>query len=206
MQIWSGDMPYTWRSERHVFFFFWEACFHGCHMSLDKLWIIPHIYHFRNSHFPVSSFSHCWLNSNSSLSAPLSSSLTSHFCFYPCLFFTKSCVPLKIQIISFPLCSKCCHGFPSDWKLSSNSLPRTLFSFKNTNSSLPQGLCTFCCLGFECSFLRYSQSSSFRVSAQMLPNQSILLWPVYITQSSSIKFNTIYLSFFINCLFPLIRM
>lgn len=171
-------------------------------MSLDKLWIIPHIYHSRNSPFPISSFSHCWLNSNSYLWAPLSFSQTPHFCYYPCLFFTKSCVPLKRQIISLPLCSKCCHGFPSDWKLSSNFLPRTLFSFKNTNSSLPQVLWAFSCLGFQCSFLRSSQSSSFQVSAQMLPDQSILLWPVYITQSSSIKFNTIFYHFLLIVCFP----
>ena len=78
----------------------WEACFHGCHMSLDKLWIIPHVYHSRNSPLPISSFSQCWLDSSIYLSAPLSSSLTSHFCYYPCHFFTKICVPLKNHLIT----------------------------------------------------------------------------------------------------------
>lgn len=165
-------------------------------MSLDKLWIIPHIYHSRNSPFPISSFSHCWLNSNSYLWAPLSFSQTPHFCYSIHVSFHKKLCSLKRQIISLPLCSKCCHGFPSDWKVKFKFSTKILLFQEHPTHPCLRSFELLLALAFSVLFSDLPRSSSFQVSAQMLPDQSILLWPVYITQSSSIKFNTIFYHFY----------
>lgn len=181
----------------------WEACFHGCHMSLDKLWIILHVYHSRNSPFPISSFSQCWLNSSIYLSAPLSSSLTSHFCYYPCHFFTKICVPLKNHLITPML--KMLSWLPIWLKIKFKFSTKNFILFQEHKLILASGPLHFL-LPWLWTF--FSQIFSELILSGLCPNVTWSEHPSLASLYYSVFYKVQYHIFVIfkNCLFSLIRM